>query len=112
MLQKVGQIVCEARKCDLQFRACVLHSKEALHGKTLEGVAVLPHLIVLDLEGAEPRAIGGVLVALRGKDAPLGVGDVGFKHEDAIKVNRYAQMLVRLEYSLHVKYDVYAAYIE
>ena len=85
MLQKVRQIVCEASECDLQFSACVLHPKEALHRETLEGVAVLPHFVILHFERPEPRAIGGVLVAFGGKDAPLGVGDVGFKHEHPIQ---------------------------
>jgi hypothetical protein len=50
MLQKISQVICEASKCDLKFRACVLHAEQALHRETLEGVAVIPHLIVLDFE--------------------------------------------------------------
>ena len=85
MLQKVGQIVCKASECDLKFRACVLHPKQALHRETFEGVAIIPHLVVLNFERAEPRTVGSVLVAFGRHYATLCIGDVGFKHEHAIE---------------------------
>ena len=85
MLQKISQVICKASKCDLKFGACVLHAEQALHRETLEGMAVIPNLIVLDLEGSEPASIGGVLVSFGRHHATLGIGDVTLEHEHAIQ---------------------------
>ena len=120
MLQKVGQIICKASECDLKFRACVLHPEQALHRETLEGVAVLPHLVVLHFERAEPRAVGGVLVAFGRHYATLCIGDVTLEHEHAIEfgvvVSVDVVLVALLEVLLHdfadggfVEYDIVLA---
>ena len=105
MLQKISQVICKASKCDLKFGAGILHPEQALNAETLEGMAVIPYLIVLDFEGAEPASIGGVLVTLGWHYATLCIGDVTLKHEYAIEfgivVGIHVVLVALLEVLLH-----------